>query len=98
MFRRIESGPDEGQHAFTFDNRSIPFRAGDTVAAALLLAGVRTARRSPVSGAGRAPYCMIGVCYDCLVDIEGEGVRQACLAYARDGQKVTTAANGAGRS
>ena len=43
-------------------------RAGDTVAAALLAAGIDHCRTTPVSGAPRAPYCLMGVCFDCLVD------------------------------
>ena len=52
-------------------------RAGDTVAAALLAAGVDHCRTTPVTGAPRAPYCLMGVCFDCLVTIDGVGSRQA---------------------
>ena len=87
MFRR----PPEDTRAtvrFSFDGAAIEAREGDSVAAALLAAGVATCRTTPVSGVPRAPYCMMGVCFDCLVVIDGVGNRQACLVPVRDGMAV----------
>ena len=61
-----------------------------TVAAALLAAGIDHCRTTPVSGAPRAPYCMMGVCFECLVGIDGVGSRQACLVPVRDGMQIET--------
>src|SRR3546814_9159081 len=44
-----------------------------------LLAGVEACRTTPVTGAPRAPYCLMGVCFECLVTIDGTGNRQGCL-------------------
>ena len=87
MARRIDeaAGPSL---AFTFEGREIEARAGDTIASALFAAGVRTLRETPVSGAPRGPYCMMGVCYDCLVEIDGAPNRQACMVEARGGMLV----------
>jgi hypothetical protein len=87
VFRRIE-GDVEPSANLHFEERRVPFRPGDTVAAALLLAGVDHLRATPVSGAPRAPYCMMGVCFDCLVVIDGVGSRRACLTRAREGMRV----------
>ena len=54
-------------------------RAGDTVAAALLAAGIVACRTTPVGGAPRGPYCLMGVCFECLVTIDGQPNRQGCL-------------------
>jgi D-hydroxyproline dehydrogenase subunit gamma len=62
-----------------FNGNPITARQGETVAACLLRAGVGAFRRTPVSGAPRLPYCMIGHCFDCLVEIDGQGSQQACL-------------------
>lgn len=75
---------------FSFDGLRMSARAGDTVAAALLANGVETFRETPVSGARRGPYCLMGVCFDCLVVIDGVGNRQACLTLVEDGMKVET--------
>src|SRR3546814_19362526 len=78
MFRRL---PDAGPATvrFTIDGRPATGREGDSVAAAMLLAGVEACRTTPVTGAPRAPYCLMGVCFECLVTIDGTGNRQGCL-------------------
>lgn len=58
------------------------------VAAALLFAGVTACRTTPVTGAERAPFCMMGVCFDCLVEIDGVPNRQGCMTPVRDGMHV----------
>jgi sarcosine oxidase subunit alpha len=86
MFKRLaETG---AAITLTVDGKPIEARAGDTVAAALLAAGIRHCRTTPVTGAPRAPYCLMGVCFDCLVTIDGIGSRQACLVPVRDGMTV----------
>jgi predicted molibdopterin-dependent oxidoreductase YjgC len=75
---------------FTFDGRPLSARAGDTVAAALLANGVVACRETPVSGAPRGPYCLMGVCFDCLVVVDGVGNRQACLTLLREGMAIET--------
>ncbi len=87
MFRRL---PDVSGDTirFTFDGKAMTARAGDSVAAALLAAGVTACRTSPVSGAARAPYCMMGVCFECLVAIDGVGNRQGCLIPVREGMRI----------
>ena len=88
MFKRLaEAGAPV---AITVDGRAISARTGDTVAAALLLAGIDHCRTTPVSGAPRAPYCLMGVCFDCLVVIDGVGNRQGCLVPLRDGMRIET--------
>ena len=63
-------------------------RATDSVAAAMLAVNVDHCRTTPVSGAPRAPYCMMGVCFDCLVTIDGVGNRQGCLVRVREGMRI----------
>lgn len=88
MFKRLaETGPPV---AIIVDGKPVTARAGDTVAAALLAAGIDHCRTTPVSGARRAPYCLMGVCFDCLVTIDGVGSRQGCLVPVREGMKVET--------
>ena len=88
MFRRLND--KNATVVLKVDGREMRARDGDTVAAALLAAGVGHIRTTPVSGAPRAPYCLMGVCFDCLVTIDGVGSRQACLVPVRDGMTVET--------
>jgi sarcosine oxidase subunit alpha len=76
--------------AVTIDGRTERVRAGDTVAAALLAAGILASRSSDVSGAPRAPYCMMGVCFECLITIDGVGNRQGCLVPVAAGMRIDT--------
>jgi sarcosine oxidase subunit alpha len=89
MFRRL---PDDARARVTIrvDGERVEARAGDTVAAALLALGRNHCRTTPVSGSARAPYCMMGVCFDCLVTIDGVGNRQGCLVPVREGMAVKT--------
>jgi predicted molibdopterin-dependent oxidoreductase YjgC len=89
MFRRL---PDRATVTvtFTFDGRRIEAADGDSVAAALLASGIGTCRTTPISGAPRGPYCMMGVCFECLVTIDGVGNRQGCLELVREGMRVET--------
>jgi predicted molibdopterin-dependent oxidoreductase YjgC len=87
MFKRLQ--PDTAKAVTVLiDGKSCAVYPTDTVAAALLAAGVDDCRTTPVSGAPRAPYCMMGVCFDCLVEIDGVGNRQACLVRVREGMRV----------
>lgn len=61
------------------DGVAVAARQGDTVSAALLASGRDVRRSTAVNGTPRLPYCMMGVCFDCLVTIDGVGNRQGCL-------------------
>ena len=73
---------------FSFESRQITAHAGDSIAAALIAAGETTTRASVVSGAPRGPFCMMGVCYECLVEIDGVPNRQACMIAVEPGMTV----------
>jgi len=75
----------------TIDSRSIEVEAGTTVAAALVIAGVRGTRTS-VSGQPRAALCGMGVCQECRVTIAGRVYALACQTLCREGQVVCTTA------
>lgn len=62
--------------------------AGATAAAAVLLAGAFRIRETPVSGAPRLPYCMMGVCFDCLAEIDGVANRQSCMVPVVAGMRI----------
>jgi len=90
MFRRLPDAERLGEVAFTLDGEPATGREGDTVAAALLALGRRSFRLTAVSGAERGPWCLMGVCHDCLVVIDGAGNAQGCLVPLRAGMAVET--------
>jgi predicted molibdopterin-dependent oxidoreductase YjgC len=89
MFRRLpEDGAAARQLVVMIDGETVRARDGDTVAAALLIAGCIDFRTTPVIGSKRGPFCMMGACFDCLVTIDGLPNQQACALRVRDGMKI----------
>jgi predicted molibdopterin-dependent oxidoreductase YjgC len=86
MFRRLHESA--AAVIITLDGAPLHATAGETVAAAILASGNPVCRQTPVSGADRAPFCMMGVCFDCLLEIDGVPNRQSCLIEVRDGMAV----------
>jgi predicted molibdopterin-dependent oxidoreductase YjgC len=69
----------------TFAGRTLQARDGQTVAAALAAAGVRSWRTTRRGQRPRGLFCGIGVCFDCLLTIDGRPAQRACLVPVRDG-------------
>jgi D-hydroxyproline dehydrogenase subunit gamma len=86
MFKRRHD--PQGKLTVYLDEMPVTAAQGDLVAAVLLASDNPTCRRAPVGGGPRAPYCMMGVCFDCLVEIDGQANRQACLVPVADGMRV----------
>ena len=75
---------------FTFDGENIDAITGQSVAAALLSADQRILRKTRFNNTERGVFCGIGVCFDCLVVIDGITNQRACLIEAKPGMKVQT--------
>jgi len=89
MFRKLH--PLRSTLTIFVDDNPFVVDAADTVAAALLGAGVTRFHSSAVTNAPRGPYCMIGVCFECLLEIDGQPDRQACQTQVREGMRIRTA-------
>ena len=87
MFKRLNDA-SEASVTVDIEGREVQVPAGDTVAAAVLAAGLGHTRTTPVSGRPRAPYCMMGLCFDCLMEIDGRANRQACLVRVAEGMRI----------
>jgi hypothetical protein len=62
--------------------------AGASAAAAVLIAGLPAIRETPVGGSPRAPLCLMGVCFDCLAEIDGVPNRQSCMVTVAPGMRI----------
>ena len=87
MFRRRPEAPP-ATIAVEVEGRAVRVPEGASAAAAILLSGLTSIRDTPVSGSARAPYCMMGVCFDCLAEIDGVPNRQSCMVTARSGMCI----------
>lgn len=87
MFRKLH---EFGADAVTVHIDGVPVAAetGESVAAVLLRQDSLWSRTTPVTRSRRAPYCMIGVCFDCLARVDGVASVQTCLTPVHDGMRV----------
>nr|WP_184941706.1 (2Fe-2S)-binding protein [Planomonospora venezuelensis] len=74
----------------TVDGAAVPVVPGQSIGAALYGAGVRSWRTTRHGGRPRGLFCGIGVCFDCLVTVNGVPSLRACQIEARAGDRVTT--------
>jgi predicted molibdopterin-dependent oxidoreductase YjgC len=79
------AGPGAGTVTITFGGRALDAREGQSVAAALIAAGVRSWRTTRRGARPRGLFCGIGTCFDCLLSIDGRPGQRACLVPVRDG-------------
>lgn len=85
MFRRIE--PQHDTITIYIDDKPCMATAGEAVANVLLNAGFSAVHTAP-NGTPRGPYCMMGVCFDCMITLADGRVEQACQTYAEDGLRL----------
>ncbi len=87
MFKQLsESNIDKVN--IVLNGQKIPVARGISVAAVVLSQGQHYVRTTPVSGSKRAPFCMMGVCYDCLMVINGKANQRACATSVENGMVI----------
>lgn len=87
MFRKLE---DHCRSPLTIyiDGQPVEAEPGETVAGVILRQPDSVSRTTPVHESPRAPFCMMGVCFDCLVIVDGVGSTQSCLIPVQQGMRV----------
>ena len=71
----------------TLDGQTVALPAGMSVAAALFSIGETISRVSPTSHQPCSPHCLMGVCFECMMEIDGVQ-RQACLTEVHAGMVI----------
>jgi predicted molibdopterin-dependent oxidoreductase YjgC len=85
---RFQTSPDNAPVVHIFvDGDTIATTQGISLAAALLAHSGGPTRKT-VNGSDRTAFCMMGVCFDCLVEVDGKPNTQACTTPVRDGMVV----------
>ncbi len=74
--------------AVTVEGRTVVVPAGASAAAAVLAAGFDSIRETPGEGSERAPYCMMGVCFDCLAEIDDVPNCQSCMVGVQPAMRI----------
>jgi predicted molibdopterin-dependent oxidoreductase YjgC len=72
------------------DGLTVPAFDGESIAAALLAAGWRALRTAPRRAEPRGMYCGIGLCFECVATVDGQGSVRTCRTPVRDGMRVDT--------
>ena len=89
MFSSLRSTPAKTV-TVTVNSQSVTAPEGQTVWATMALAGQLTTRKAALSGEGRSAFCAMGVCFECLIQINGMPNQQACLRQVSDGMHIRT--------
>lgn len=80
--------PETQPVTIDFEGTLLQVNEGMTVAAAVLRHGTENSRTTPVHQHQRGPFCHMGVCYECLMNIDDQPNQQACRILVREGMKV----------
>ena len=90
MFRTVSLAEERPVETVQIEvnGQRVQVRSDLTVAAALLITGTQSFRHTPVSGQPRGPLCMMGVCFECLVEVDGVPNQQACMRQVEPGMRV----------
>lgn len=85
-------GIDRGQVvSFSFNGRTVHGHAGESIAAALLRAGITGTRRTASRDQPRGYYCGMGVCWECVIEVVGMGTVRSCMQPVAEGLVARTA-------
>ena len=87
MFRSINNKHHK-PITIDYEGKTFSVQPGTNVAAMLLEAGIYDFRKTPKNNAKRGPYCMMGVCFDCLVVIDGVENQQACMVEVKERMRI----------
>ena len=74
----------------SINGQAVSVAPGTTVWAAMALADQRITRQAPLTEKPRSAYCAMGVCFECMVEVDGMPNRQACLTEVQPGMQVVT--------
>lgn len=82
------STPAKREVTFTFNGKNFKGVEGQSIAAALMATGIRELRKTRFNEEPRLIFCGIGICFDCVVVVDGIANQRACLVEIVDGAKI----------
>jgi sarcosine oxidase subunit alpha len=85
---RIASVPRGAEVRIFVNGKAHRAFEGESVHAALMAAGYRALRKTPRRHQPRGIFCGMGVCYDCLVTIDGTPNQRACMTLVKDRMEI----------
>ena len=73
---------------FTYNGDEFTCESGQSIAAGLIASDNRELRKTRFGNEPRSIFCGIGICFDCVVVIDGVANQRSCLIEAKPGMKV----------
>ena len=86
MFRELKD-EQKKEVVFFFEGKKLTAFDGETIASALLRSGEIFFREAKNNNF-RGPYCMIGICFECLVDVDQMQSLQSCQVIVKNNMQV----------
>ncbi|MBS3650203.1 (2Fe-2S)-binding protein [Pseudaminobacter sp. 19-2017] len=83
--------PSDETVSFMFEGEKLTGWKGEAIASAVMRAGLRTLRRTRIGDEPRGYYCGMGLCWECAVHVEGQGVVRSCSEPVREGLVISFA-------
>lgn len=87
MFRSL-TDPGEQTLTIHIDGQAFAAAPGESVAAVIMRMDRPVCRTTPRQEQPRAPFCLMGVCFECLAVVDGNPSTQTCLTPVRDGMRI----------
>jgi predicted molibdopterin-dependent oxidoreductase YjgC len=76
---------------FIFEGQPLKGWKGEAIASAIMRAGLQTLRRTRIGNEPRGYYCGMGLCWECAVHVEGQGIVRSCSDPIQEGQVISFA-------
>ena len=73
---------------FTFNDKPYTAKKGDNISSALLINNISYNRKTFGNKNPRSSFCHMGVCFECLVQIDGKAGIQACKTKLTEGMEI----------
>jgi aerobic-type carbon monoxide dehydrogenase small subunit (CoxS/CutS family) len=90
MFRRLAEIEREAPFTIQVDGETVTAYAGETIATVLLTIGKFAIRKTHQKKTIRGYYCGMGICHECLVQLEDGTKVRACQTLAEPWMKINT--------
>lgn len=74
---------------FLVNGKEVLAYKGETLLAALIGAGYKHTKNSPLGRQPRGGLCGMGVCFECIVTVNGEPNIRSCMTEVQENMKVT---------
>jgi len=75
------------------DGAELEAYEGETIASALVAAGIKVFRNTRKLKEPRRIFCALGRCTDCVMTVDGQPNIRTCITPVRDGMEIWTQMN-----